>query len=120
MKHETHKHQIHNRLYVGGRSEILVVSTGKSRSNTMVGVHHTSNSIESVSIKLILLRPEPQVAQQEPQYFVGAVIEQPTIPKLVTTLAAFMEVEVISPVKFIQAVQDIFAGVRMNDVKKDR
>ena len=47
-----------------------------------------------------------------------AVIEKTAIPELVAALAAFMKVEVVSAVEFVQAVQNVFAGVRVDDVEE--
>jgi hypothetical protein len=70
----------------------------------MVCIHHAGDPIESIPVKLILFGPKPQIAQQKPQYFMGAVIEKSAIPQLVATLATFVKVKVVGSVKFIQAV----------------
>lgn len=46
------------------------------------------------------------------------VVEQPTIPQLMTTAATFMEVLVICSIKFVQSVQHVLGGVTVDDVKK--
>ena len=45
------------------------------------------------------------------------VIEQPTVPKFMPTFRAFVEVEMIGPVKFVQPVEDVLARVRVHDVE---
>ena len=37
-----------------------------------------------------------------------------------TTFCTFVEIEVVAPVKEIQAVQDVLASVRVYDIKKNR
>ena len=55
-------------------------------------VHHARDAIESEAIELILLHPEAQIAHQESHNFMGSIVEETAVPKVMTTLATFMEV----------------------------
>ena len=48
-----------------------------------------------------------------------AVVEKATIPKLVAAFATFMKVKVVRPIKEIQAIQDILASMRVDDIEKN-
>lgn len=45
-----------------------------------MGVQHTGDSIESETIKTVLLHPEAQVAEKEAQHFMVAIVEQSAVP----------------------------------------
>ena len=60
-----------------------------------------------------------QVAEKEPQNFMMSVVKKATVPKLVTSFTAFMEIKVIGPIKLVNSVEDIFACMRMHDIKED-
>ena len=85
----------------------------------MMHIHHARHTIEPEPIESILLHVEAQVAQQESKHFVTAIVEKSTIPKLMTTLSTFVEVEMISSVEFIQTIEDVLARVRVNNVEKN-
>jgi hypothetical protein len=50
---------------IDARTKVLMVSARESGPDTMVGVHHTRDTIKTEPIELILLDPEPQVAQKK-------------------------------------------------------
>ena len=97
-----------------------MVSSRKSRSDTMMDVHHTGDPIKPEPVELILFNPEPQVTEQEPHHFVVSVVEEATVPKFMTSLSSLVEIEVIGAVKFVQPIEDILTGMRVNDIEEDR
>ena len=46
-----------------------------------------------------------------------SVIEETTVPKLVPTSGSFVEVMVVTSIEMVQAIKDVFAGMRMNDIE---
>lgn len=86
----------------------------------MVNVHHTGDPVEPESIELILLNPKPQVAEQEPHDFMVSVVEEATVPEFVSSFPSFVEVKVIGAVELVQPIEDVLAGMRMNDIQEDR
>ena len=48
-----------------------------------------------------------------------AVVEKATIPKLMAAFATFMKVMVVRPIKEIQAIQNILASMRVDDIEKN-
>ena len=94
--------------------------TGKACPDSMVFIHHACYAVKSEAIELKYFHVEPQVAQQEPQNFMVVVIKQTTVPEFVLPFPAFVEILVVGTIKLVQSVQDIFAGMRMNDVEKYR
>lgn len=47
------------------------------------------------------------------------VVEKATIPKLMAAFATFMKVMVVRPIKEIQAIQNILASMRVDDIEKN-
>ena len=83
----------------------------------MMLVHHTSHPVKTEAVELVHIHPVAKIAHQETQYFMVSVIEETTVPKLVSTSGSFVEVMVVAPIKMIQAIKDVFAGMRMNDIE---
>ena len=48
-----------------------------------------------------------------------AVVEKAAIPKLMAAFATFMKVKVVRSIKGIQAIQNILASMRVDDIEKD-
>jgi hypothetical protein len=48
-----------------------------------------------------------------------AIVEEAGVPQLVTTSCTFMEVKMIGAVKLVDAVGDVLAGVRVDNVKEN-
>ena len=96
-----------------------MVPSREACTNTVMVVHHARDAIKAEAVELVFLHPESQVAEQEPKNFVVAVVEQTTVPQLVSSSAAFMEVEVVRSIKVVQPVQHVFARMRVNDVEED-
>lgn len=73
----------------------------------MVSVQHAGDTVETETVELVLLHPETQITEEEAQDLVMSVIEQSAVPKLVTSLCALVEVEVIAAVEHVQAIEDV-------------
>jgi hypothetical protein len=50
---------------------------------------------------------------------VRAVVKKAAIPELMAALATFMKVKVVRPIKEIQAIQNILASMRVDDIEKN-
>jgi hypothetical protein len=85
----------------------------------MVDVEHTGNSVKPESIKLVLLHPETKVAQEEPQHFMVSIVEQTTIPLVVSTLTTLVEVKVISAIELIDTIRNILRSMAVHNIKQN-
>lgn len=111
VKHVVGNHQVCDSLGIDTISKVLVVVAREAESNTVVSVHHARHSVESETIKSVLLNEEPKVAQQEPHHLIAAIVEQTRIPQLMATLGALMEVLVVASVKLVETIKNVLAGV---------
>ena len=116
---DAHQHKIHDPFFIRVVTKVFVIASGKARSNSMVLVHHAGDAVEAEAIELEFLHPVAEVAQQEPEDFVIPVVEEPAVPEVVASFASLMEVEVVSPVKFVQTIKNVLAGVRVDDIKEN-
>lgn len=97
MQHLVRNHEVNDGLLVDGGTEVLVVATREAtmkcqssstfagiylnlRSDAVVVVQHTRDTVKSETVELVLLHPEPQVAEEETQNFMVTIVEQPAIP----------------------------------------
>ena len=85
----------------------------------MMLVHHTSHPVETEAVELVLLHPVTEVAQQESKNLVMPVVEESTIPELVPTTTTFMEVQVVRAIEEVEPIENVLAGVRVDDVKEN-
>ena len=111
VKHVVSNHQVCNSLGIDTVSKVLVVVAREAKSDTVVSVHHARHSVESETIKSVLLNEEPKVAQQEPHYLVAAIVEQTRVPQLMATFGALVEVLVVASVKLVETIKNVLAGV---------
>lgn len=81
-------------------------------------VEHACDAIEAEAVKLILVHPEPQVAEQEPHHLVVTIIKESAVPQIVATSAAFVEILVIRSIEVIQAIEDVLGSMAMHDVEQ--
>ena len=72
-----------------------MVSSRETGANTVVLVHHAGDAIEAEAVKLVFLHPKAQVAHEEPQNLVMAIIEQTAVPEFVASPCTLMEVLVV-------------------------
>ena len=114
-----HKHEVDNRLQICGVTEVLMVSSRKAGPDTMVVVHHARDTVKAEAVKLVLLHPEAEVAEQESKDLMMAVVEQTAVPQFMPTASAFMEVEVVRAIEVVEPVENVLAGVRVDDVKEN-
>ena len=116
---QAHKHEVNDTLEIHLFPKVLVVPAREACPNAVVDIHHARHSVKAEAVKAILLHVETEVGQEEAQDFVVAVIEEPAVPELMTSLAAFVEVKVIGAVEEVQTVENVLARVRVNDVEED-
>ena len=115
----TYQHEINNSLFISAIPKVLVVASREASANAMMLVHHTCDAIKPETVKLVFVHPETKIAQQEAQDFVMAIVEKAAVPEVVASLAAFVEVEMVSAVKLVDTVENILACVRVDNVKED-
>lgn len=84
----------------------------------MVDIKHASDSVKSESIKLVLIHPEAQVAQQEPHHLMMAIVEESAVPLIMATLAAAVEVLVISAIKLVETIEHVLGCMAVDDIKE--
>lgn len=82
-------------------------------------VEHAGHSVETEAIELVLLHPEAQVTQEEAQDFVASVVEQSTIPLLVSAFATFMEVQVIGAIEHVEPIKNVLRSMAMDHVQQN-
>lgn len=111
MKHVVGNHQVGNSFGINTFSKVFVVVARETKPDTVVSIHHARHSIESVTIKSILLHIKSKVAQQEPHHLVAAIVEKARVPQLMTTLSALVEILVVASVKLVKTIENILAGV---------
>jgi hypothetical protein len=70
-------------------------------------IKHAGHTIKPEPIELVLVHPETQIAQQEPHYFMMAIVEQPAVPLVMSTLATTMEVLMVSAVELVQTIENV-------------
>jgi hypothetical protein len=73
----------------------------------MVCIEHASDTVKPESIKLVLVHPETQVTQKEPQDFVMPIVEQATIPQLMSTLSTLVEIEMVRSIEHVQTIEHV-------------
>lgn len=72
-----------------------MVTAREACPNAMMGIHHARHAVEAEAVKLILLYPKPEIAEQETENLVVAVVEEAAIPELVASFAALVEILVV-------------------------
>lgn len=82
----------------------------------MMSVQHWCNSIKSVPVSIVLLKPKPNIAQQKPQHFVFTVVKDSTVPEWMVSFLISMKVLVVSSIPHVDPFIDIFSSMRMNDI----
>lgn len=88
-----------------------MVSSREARADTVVVIHHASHAVESEAVKVEFLEPVPQVAHEEPEDLVVPIVEKAAVPELVPAARALVEVEVVSTVEQVEAVEHVLARV---------
>lgn len=84
----------------------------------MVDVKHAGDSVKSESIKLILIHPETQVAQQEPHHLMVAIVEESAVPLIMATLTTAVEVLVIGAIKLVETIEHVLGCMAVDDIKE--
>jgi hypothetical protein len=96
-----------------------MIPAGESGPDTVVEIHHTRDAVKTEPIELILLDPKAQIAQKKAYDLVRAVVEQATVPKLMTAFSTFVKVQVVTTVEEIQAIENVFAGMGVDNIQKN-
>lgn len=88
------------------------------RSNAMVDIEHARDAVETESVKLVLVHPKAQVAQQESHNFMVPVVEQSAVPQFMPAFTTTVEILVVSAVKLVQAIEDVLRRMAMDNIEK--
>ena len=83
-----------------------------------MGIHHTGDTVEAEAVELELLQPIPHIAHQEAKDLMVSIVEQTTVPKLVSTFATFMEIKMIRASELVDSIEDVLACVRVHNVQE--
>ena len=100
-------HQVCYPVNIALKAEVLVIGPAEARIDSVVMIHHTSYCIESKAIYIKLLQVVCQIAEQKPQNFILAVVENHAIPRTVVSLCAGVRITMICTVKPVYTVVDI-------------
>ena len=111
------KLQIGDCFHMSIIGEVFAVGV-KISTKSMVMIQHGGNSVKTETVKVILGHPEFQVAQQEVNDSVLAVIKAFCAPGRMVALNAIVEELPYSAVKHIDALGSILDSVGMNNVQK--
>lgn len=84
----------------------------------MVQIEHAGNAIEAEAIKVILVHPESEIAQQESHDLVMAVVEESAVPKIMVAFASTVKVLVVGSIEFIESIKYILRRMAMNHVQQ--
>lgn len=88
-----------------------MVSSREACADTVVVIHHASHAVEPEAVEVEFLEPIPQVAHEETENLVVSVVEQAAVPEFVPAARALVEVEVVSTVEQVEAVEHVLARV---------
>lgn len=119
MQHVVGKHEIDHSLQIDTLTKIFVVVAREPKANAVVDIHHGGDTIESEAVKLVFLHVEPQVAEQEAHGLVASIVEQSRVPELMAAFGALVEVLVVAPIKVVESIEDVLAGVRVHDIEEN-
>lgn len=72
-----------------------------------MSVQHTGDSVEAEAIELVFVHPEAKVAQQKTHHFMVTIVEKTTVPLVMISFAAAVEVLMISSVKIVETIQNV-------------
>ena len=86
----------------------------------MMQIKHACDAIKAEAIKVILVHPESEVAQQEPKNLMMSVVEQSAIPELMSSFGALVEVLMIGAVKLIEPIKNVLRCVAVDNVEQHR
>lgn len=85
----------------------------------MMQIHHTGHPIKPKSIELVHLHVEAEIAEQETHDLMVAIVEEPTVPELMSTFSAFMEILVVRAIEIIDSIEDVLACMGVNDIEEN-
>jgi hypothetical protein len=113
------EHQVHDALLVDGGSKVLVIAAREACTDAVMSIHHARDAVEAEAIKLVFVHPESEVGEQESKDLVTAIVEETAVPEFMTAFGALVEIAMIGTIKHVQSVEDVLAGMGMNDVEQD-
>ena len=119
VQHFVREHEVHDAVFVHVGAEVLVVAARKAGADAVMRVEHAGHAVEAEAVEVVLFHPKAQIREQEAQDLVVAVVEDPTVPELVATARAAVEVQRVAVVEHVEAVEHVLAGVRVHDVQQD-
>lgn len=79
-------------------------------------VEHRGHAVEPEAIRIVLLQPEPDIGEQEPQHLVLGVVEDAAVPLRVRAGLPAVEVLVLGAVPEVDALEHILGGVGVHEV----
>lgn len=81
--------------------------TGETDAHSVVLVHHAGNPVKAEAVKLELIHPKAQIGEKETENFMVSIVEEPRVPKVVPATCAFMEIEMVSTIKHVEAAVSV-------------
>lgn len=114
----TYKHKVYHSLQVNLVTEVFMVSTREACADAVMEVHHTGHTVEAEAVELERLDPPSEVAQQETEDLMVAVVEQATVPEFMTSFASLVKILVIGAVKLVNTVQHVLASMGVDNIQE--
>ena len=109
--------QVGDGLGVGVEGEILGVII-KAGAKAVVMIEHGGDAVEAEAVEMVLRHPEGQVAQQEMQDLILAVVEALGAPGGMVALGTGVEELPLGAVEHIDALSGIFHSMRVDHVQQ--
>jgi len=104
--------QIIEGIRVNVQAKVLVVVATKALTDAPGVVEHGGDSVEAISVEVVLVVPPTQVGQQEPQHLVLHVVEKTAVPQRVLPTGSVVEEATVGSIELVEAVLDVLGGAR--------
>ena len=102
---------------IGVLTTVVVVAIGaECLPEPVVIIEHRCHTVETKSIKLVLIEPEFAVGQEEMYHFILSIVKTERIPCRMLTTTVAIEILIVASVKASETFHLIFNGMGMNDV----
>ena len=105
-------------VFVDVGAEVVVIR-GKGFSQAVIEIEHARHAVEAEAVDVELFEPETDIAEQEAEDFVLAVIKEHGIPRGVLAPGSGVEVLVVGAVEVVQAFDGVLDGVAVDEIEID-
>lgn len=81
-------------------------------------IEHASNAIKTETVEVILIHPESEITKEKAHDLMMTIVEQATVPLVMTALATTVEILVVGAIKLIKTVQNIFRRMTVDYIQQ--